>query len=149
MVLCELTFTINKNGTLKIPADLLAKMGLSAGDHIRVAYLTDDGTNNIFREFLLYSGTADDYEEEQQRIAIPSSLLRQANIPPDADIQIACLDGVLIIGIETKLNLDELTTVLEGISAAVNITENLPVDTKSLQMQLKETIDNLRGEYES
>ena len=148
MKVCELTFTVCKGGSLKIPAALLAKMRLSAGDHIRIAYLTDDGAKNAFKEFLFYSEATADYKEEQ-RISIPSSLLQQANIPPDDDIQITCLDGVLIIGAETKLNLSELTAVLEGLTASVDITEDLPTDTASLLMQLKGTIDDLRREYES
>jgi antitoxin component of MazEF toxin-antitoxin module len=143
-----MTFTINKNGELKVPATLLSKMGLSAGDHIRIAYLTEDGMGNTFKEFLLYSEGSDNYGEGQE-IIIPSSLLEQANISSDSDIQIACLDGVLIIGTESKLNLSELAAVLEGVSIAVDVTENLPTDTDSLQLQLKEAIDNLRREYES
>lgn len=103
---------------------------------------------NTFKEFLLYSEGSDNYGEGQE-IIIPSSLLEQANISSDSDIQIACLDGVLIIGTESKLNLSELAAVLEGVSIAVDVTENLPTDTDSLQLQLKEAIDNLRREYES
>lgn len=148
MKVCEMTFTVGKGGSLKIPAALLSKMGLFAGDHVRVAYLTDDGMYNTFKEFLLYSETVTGCGDEQ-RISIPNILLQQANIPPDADIQITCLDGVLIIGAETKLNLSELTAVLEGLTTSADITEDLPTDTASLLMQLKGTIDDLRREYES
>lgn len=75
--------------------------------------------------------------------------MQQANISPDSDIQIVCLDGVLVIGTESKLSLSELAAVLGGISAAVDITEALPSDTESLQIALKKTIDSLKREYES
>ena len=97
---------------------------------------------------MLHSEETNTYGDEL-KITIPSSLLQQANIFPDSDIQIVCLDGVLVIGTESKLNLSELTAVLEGISIVTDVTENLPADTDSLQLQLKDTINNLRREYES
>lgn len=148
MRLCEMTFTISKRGDLKVPAAILTKMGLFAGDHIRIAYLTENGMDNTFKEFMLHSEETNTYGDEL-KITIPSSLLQQANIFPDSDIQIVCLDGVLVIGTESKLNLSELTAVLEGISIVTDVTENLPADTDSLQLQLKDTINNLRREYES
>jgi len=146
--LSEITLTVSKNGKLKFPPFLLKEMGLVPGDHIRIAYLTNDGTANTFKEFLLTSEDLSDISEEQQ-IAVPSRLLQQANIPPDADIQIICLDGAIVIGAEPKLNLKELDAVLEDLSVAVDVTDNLSSDTASLYTQLKRTIENLRREYES
>lgn len=148
MQISEITLTVGKNGKLKVPVSLLKVMGLGPGDHIRVAYLTNDGTTNIFKEFLLAPEEIPDYTDEQ-RIVIPLRLLQQAQISPDSDIQIICLDGALIIGTESELNINELKAVLEGISAAVDVTDNLPSDTVSLCAQLQNTIEDLREEYES
>ena len=76
-------------------------------------YLTENGMDNTFKEFLLYSEEANDYGNGQE-ITIPSSLLQQANISPDSDIQIICLDGVLIIVTDSKLSLSGLAAVLGG-----------------------------------
>ena len=51
MYISELTFTVDRRGSIKIPASVLEKMGLHSGDNIRVAYLTQDGSANQFREF--------------------------------------------------------------------------------------------------
>lgn len=147
MKLRELTLTVSKNGTLKFPSSLLAEMDLHSGDNIRVAYLTQNGTTNLFKEFLLTADDTPSYAEEQ-RIAIPYHLLQQANIPSEADIQIICLDGALIIGIEPTLNSNELTAVLDGLSVVTDIIVQLPSDSASLHTQLIDAIDNLRREYE-
>ena len=57
MYISELTFTVDRRGSIKIPASVLEKMGLHPGDNIRVAYLTQDGSANTFREFLLLPDT--------------------------------------------------------------------------------------------
>lgn len=69
---------------------------------VSLTYLTHDRTTNSFKEFLLTSDDTPDYDEEQ-RITIPYHLLQQANIP---DVQIVCLDGALVIGLEPALNLN-------------------------------------------
>ncbi len=149
MKLRELTLTVSKNGTLKFPSSLLAEMDLHSGDNIRVAYLTKDGTINSFKEFLLAADDTPAYGEEQQRITIPYHLLQQANIPSEADIQIICLDGILIIGIEPALNSAELAAVLDGLSVVTDIIDQIPSDSAPLHTQLMDAIDNLRREYES
>ena len=53
MQILEMTFTVDKRGGMKIPPPVLAKMGLAAGSHVRVAYLTHDGTTNTFCELML------------------------------------------------------------------------------------------------
>lgn len=143
MQLSEITFTVSHNGSLKIPASVLQKMGLLPGNHVRVAYLTQDGQHNSFQEFLL---SADSLEElsDENRFHIPDHLLRQSNIPLDADLQIICLDGLLIICQDAALSSDELGTVLESLRDAGDLVCGLPMEVTQAQSQLEEAIDSLR-----
>lgn len=143
MQLSEITFTVSRNGSLKIPASILQKMGLFPGSHVRVAYLTQDGQRNSFQEFLLSADSLEELSDENQ-FHIPDHLLRQSNIPTDADLQIICLDGLLIICQDTALSQDELNAVLESLRDADSLVGGLPVELSQVQAQLKETINNLQ-----
>lgn len=82
MQILETTFTVDKRGGMKIPASVLTKMGLAAGDHVRVAYLTDDGAANTFCELMLLPNAVDEIDPDKSgAIQIPVELMRQANIP--------------------------------------------------------------------
>lgn len=102
-------------------------MGLVAGDHVRAAYLTEDGTQNTFREFFLTAEGIGDHGEEQ-RVSIPTTLLQQANIPEHSDIQVFCLEGALVFAREEGLDQLELTEVLTSLQAASDVLAGLPDD---------------------
>ena len=155
MKISEIALTANHNGCLKIPAPLLKEMGIVPGDRVRIAYLTDDGTRNTFKEFLV---TAEGIQgqNEDQRIAIPNQLLQQANIPEDADIQVICLDGILVIAHDSGMNQDELADVLDSLWTANDIIARLPDDLEAAWKCLKNFTDDteevlshggLAGEY--
>lgn len=137
MQILETTFTVSDSGNLKIPAAVLRKMGLNPGDHIRVAYLTQDGCRNIFREFFLSADPLDTLSEDD-KIQVPSRLLDQANIPDSADLQILCLDRCLLICQDSSLNTRELSSVFESLQLAENVAESLPIDLSLVRDQLRE-----------
>ena len=91
MRILECTFTVGSGGVLKIPASVMQKMGLLPGDHVRIAYLTRDGQQNLFQEFFLSANPLDELAEDNQ-IKVPTHILEDANIPADADLQILCLN---------------------------------------------------------
>ena len=140
----EVTFTVSHNGCLKIPAPLLKEMGIAPGEHVRIAYLTDNGTRNTFKEFLI-TAEGIQSQNEEQRIAIPNQLLQQANIPEDADIQVICLDGVLVIACDSGMNQDELADVLDSLWSANDIITRLPPDPETAWEHLKNFTDD-KGE---
>lgn len=140
MYISELTFTVDRRGSIKIPTSVLEKMGLFSGDHIRVAYLTQDGAVNTFREFLLLPDTIGETETEEDAIRIPARLMEQANIPSDADLQIACLDGALVICRDTGLQSEELWSVLEGLQTAEHMTSKLPEDAQQALQELERSL---------
>ena len=141
MYISELTFTVDRRGSIKIPASVLEKMGLFSGDHIRMAYLTQDGSVNTFREFLLLPDTIEEAETAgNDVIQIPAQLMEQANIPSDADLQIACLDGALVIFRDAGLRSEDLQPILGGLQAAENLTSILPEDIQQVLLELERSI---------
>lgn len=128
MKIVETTYTINKGGGLKIPSTDLKAMGLNAGEHIRVAYLSRDGIHNDDREFLLSGESIAEDGGGEAQISIPAALMEQANIPQDADLQIVCCDGCIVIMRDSALSIDELTAVLSALETAESLTDQMPMD---------------------
>lgn len=143
MQISESVFTVRKSGNLLIPAAVLQEMGLHPGNHVRIAYLTEDGSKNTFQEFLLSKNPLERLSEEQQ-IQVPSHILETANIPTDADLQIVCLDGFILICQDPTLSLDELTAVLEQLQAI----GELPLSPQETPAQIKERLDELFDYYQ-
>ena len=143
MRISESTFTVGSNGALKIPASVLREMGLLPGDHVRVAYLTCDGQKNSFQEFLLSANPLDKLSEEQQ-IQVPDHILEDANIPSDADLQILCLDGCIVICQDSALNPDELASVLEQLQNVDELTFTLSGGPTQMREQLEELINRFQ-----
>lgn len=145
MQILEMTFTVDKRGGMKIPPPVLAKMGLAAGSHVRVAYLTHDGTTNTFCELMLLPNEADGASpDDDSSIRIPMELMRQANIPQDADLQIACLDGCIVISRDTGLQPEELSSILDSLQLAESFVSMLPGEAQQVLSQLEQTIQNTR-----
>ena len=145
MKIAEMTFTVDGRGNLKIPAAVLREIGLAPGDHVRVAYLTPDGITNPFREFMVLPDSSDETGwMDSDAIRIPVQLMAQANIPADADLQIACLDGGLLICQDTGFQPQELRGVLEGLQAAESLTSMLPQEAQEALLQLEQTINTIR-----
>lgn len=144
MEVLEITCTIGNNGCLNIPAKVLRQMGLGPGEHIRIAYLTNQSQENMFREFLL---TADSLEETENcsHIAVPKELLRQAEIPEDADIQVICSPGAIILTQDPILNADALKKVLSSMDIAAEILEQLPEDTDNALDVLQDAVEEMEG----
>ena len=145
MQVLELIFTVDHRGRLKIPAPVLTKMGLAAGDHVRVAYLTHNGAANTFCELMLLPNAVDGVGlNGDNAIQIPMELMRQANIPQDADLQIACLDGCIVISRDTGLQPEELSSILDSLQLAESYASVLPEEARQVLSQLEQTIQNTR-----
>ena len=143
MYISESVFTIGSAGALEIPAAVLREMGLSAGDPVRVAYLTDDGQQNSFREFLLSANPLGELTDENQ-IKVPDHILEDANLPADADLQILCLNGCILICQDSALTSDELAAVLEQLRTADELTAALPDSPEQIRDQLEEFINRFQ-----
>ncbi|MDO4315385.1 MAG: AbrB/MazE/SpoVT family DNA-binding domain-containing protein [Oscillospiraceae bacterium] len=143
MQITETTFTVSRSGNLKIPASVLREMGLFPGDHIRIAYLTHDGQANSFQEFLLSADPLEDLTDAYQ-LHVPNHLLNRANIPVAADLQIICLNGLIVICPDTVLSPDELSAILKNLQTAEDLIRGLPIGTAQAQAQLEKVINELQ-----
>lgn len=143
MYISESVFTIGNAGALEIPAAVLREMGLHAGDPVRIAYLTHDGQQNSFREFLLSANSLDKLTDEDQ-IRVPDRILSDANLPADADLQILCLNGCIVICQDSVLSSDELAAVLEQLRTADELTAALPDSPELVCGQLEEFINRFQ-----
>lgn len=59
-------------------------------------------------------------------LQIPQQLLEQAGIDSNAEVQIACMDGAIIITGDTPLTEDELSEVIGRLRAVNDLTEHFP-----------------------
>lgn len=143
MQISETTFTVSSSGSLTIPEPVLREMGLAPGNAVRVAYLTQDGQRNPFQEFLLSADPLDKLSEEQQ-LRVPNELLEQSNIPADADLQIFCLDGCIVICQDSALNTDELASILESLQNADELACTLSGEPERMREQLEELINRFQ-----
>lgn len=120
------------------------------GDHVRMAYLTHDGVTNTFREFMLMPDAMDSPAPDgSDAIHIPVQMMQQAGIPQDADLQIACLDGCIVICQDTSFQTEELLSVLESLQTAEHLTSALPDEAQQVLQQLGQAIQSIREEAET
>lgn len=151
----ELGFSVSADGSLLIPASVLKEMGVKAGATVQVAYLTHDGLTNTFQEFMLSSIAVDEPDAEgDDSIRIPMRLMAQANIPEDADLQIACFNGGILICQDTGLQPQELCGILEGLQAAEKSASMLSGNVRQALFQLEQMTNTTQeregaGENES
>ena len=145
MQILEMTFTVDKRGGIRIPASVLAKMGLAAGDHVRIAYLTHDGASNTFCELMLLPNAVDEIDlVKSGAIQIPVELMCQANIPQDADLQIACLNGCIVISPDTGIQPEELDYILKNLQMAESLASMLPGEVRQALLQLEQTVQSFQ-----
>lgn len=141
----ESTYIIDVNGRLTIPADELRGMGLSVGEKVFVAFITDDSHQNRLHEFLM-SSTSFLNEDDTKSIAIPAQLMDDAGINPNAELKIICTDGVILIAEDATLHSDELNGILRQLDMANQLFEQLPDDPQAALSTL-ELITDEEGEY--
>ena len=123
----------------------MTRMGLAAGDHVRVAYLTHNGAANTFCELMLLPNAVDGVGlNGDNAIQIPMELMRQANIPQDADLQIACLDGCIVISGDTGLQPEELSSILDSLQLAESFASVLPGEARQVLSRLEQAVQNMK-----
>lgn len=108
-----------------IPADDLAEMGLTAGQEVFVVYIADDDMADRYKEFAISAVSLSELNDAQ-RIAIPNALLQEAGIDPGCELQIACIEGTIIIAEDTAMSEEELYEVIERLRAINSLAPNQP-----------------------
>lgn len=101
--LVELALQLKEDGTIEIPIEALEQMGILTGEEIQLIYMAESEDNlvNASKEFLL-TRTAQDVEtemttEQEVSFQVPVALLKDAGIPLEADLEIVCRNGKIII----------------------------------------------------
>lgn len=111
MKIIELTAKTGIDGSLTVPAKVMREVGVTAGQSVCLAYISDAGERNIFREFLVTpKGFAEAMPPEPDigEFEIPSDLLAAAGIPDDSDVTITCVEGAIVITQDDAQGLSEL-----------------------------------------
>lgn len=143
MNISEFKQKVNGEGVLQISADVMQEMGLSAGDEVYIAYLTEDGARNLYCELYLSPHPVDESAPEPD-IKIPSTLLEQANISAEDEIRIVCLDGAILIHRDSSFSLDEMNKLLNSLGIAAELTGGLNSDPQIAIEQLEKQIQLLQ-----
>lgn len=66
-------------------------------------------------ELLIASASLQELDSAPKSIAIPDELMENAGIMPDADIQIICGQGVILITAQASMSTSELREVLQSL----------------------------------
>ena len=151
MMISELTYKVDLTGELIVPAEIISEMGLGAGDTVHIAYISNDGISNDYREFLLSESGIGNSDVDDQTIQIPSQLLEQANIPAESDLQIVCLDGIIMICRITSFAIGELEEILQRLKKAQQFTDyyGFERDLADIRDRLGSFIEQLQEEGEN
>ena len=121
--LVEMEGKMTENGCIEIPAVVLEQAGICTGDTVKLVYMAEDGElKNTAKEFLLARAGQDVAEELAKEI--PEELLRDAGIPMDADLDIVCQEGRIIILPSELVQGTEVPEELLAICRELGITED-------------------------
>lgn len=104
MILREIFLETNENGVLLVNDHILSQMGIGKNEQIYIAYLCSSDTEivNEFREFILTKDGVDKIQreiemEEEVSLTIPNELMIDAGIPLEADLDVICKKGLIVI----------------------------------------------------
>ena len=100
--LVEMEGRVTENGCIEIPMTVLDQAGICTGDAIKLIYMAEEEeVKSAAKEFLLVKNDQDVVEElaREQRVSlqIPEELLQDAGISMDADLDIVCQNGRIVI----------------------------------------------------
>ena len=101
--LVEMEGKMTENGCIEIPAVVLEQAGICTGDTVKLVYMA---------------------KEENIAFQIPEELLRDAGIPMDADLDIVCQEGRIIILPSELVQGTEVPEELLAICRELGITED-------------------------
>lgn len=104
MILREIFLATNENGELLVNDHILSQMGIGKNEQIYIAYLCPSNTEiaNEFREFILTKDGVEKIQretemEEEVSLTIPNELMINAGIPLEADLDVICKKGLIVI----------------------------------------------------
>ena len=115
ITIVEDKYTVDESGRLIIPVEAIHEMGLDIGDDVFVSFISNGQEANVYRELLIASASLQELDSAPKSITIPDELMENAGIMPDADIQIICGQGVILITAQASMSTSELREVLQSL----------------------------------
>lgn len=127
--LVEMEGRVTENGCIEIPMTVLDQTGICTGDAIKLIYMTEEEeVKSAAKEFLLVRNDQDVVEElaREQRVSlqIPEELLQDAGISMDADLDIVCQNGRIVIFSSELLKEMEIPEEVMEICNELGISED-------------------------
>lgn len=122
MKMIEFQSTVDEQGRLTVPVQLLHEMELAVGDTVKLACIINSAgpKRSVFKEFVLTTGGAAALEDDgDTELTLPHALLEAADIPVDSDLEIICTSGAVVI-LEADL-LDSLPDDLRELFGELGI----------------------------
>jgi hypothetical protein len=95
-----LSATVNKDGSLTIPAFAVRGLGYKKGDEVSLAVPTENCACRCADSELLIARVCDErtgYTTDGDELSIPAALLQNAGIPLDNAFSVLSAEGVLVI----------------------------------------------------
>lgn len=127
--LVEMEGRVTENGCIEIPMTVLDQAGICTGDAIKLIYMAEEEeVKSAAKEFLLVKNDQNVVEElaREQRVSlqIPEELLQDAGIPMDADLDIVCQSGRIVIFSSELLKETEIPEEVMEICNELGISED-------------------------
>ena len=127
--LVEMEGRVTENGCIEIPMTVLDQTGICTGDAIKLIYMAEEEeVKSAAKEFLLVRNDQDVVEElaREQRVSlqIPEELLQDAGISMDADLDIVCQNGRIVIFSSELLKEMEIPEEVMEICNELGISED-------------------------
>lgn len=128
MKLIEMRTSVDKQGSIILPGELLGTAGLKPSDEVRVTLaVVQEETENLCPQLVItpqglgvavqLSGWREDDEEGD--LTLPNDLLEAAEIPEGSDLEIVCTTGAIVI-MESDI-LDSLPDELRDLFGELGI----------------------------
>ena len=127
--LVEMEGRVTENGCIEIPMTVLDQTGICTGDAIKLICMAEEEeVKSASKEFLLVRNDQDVVEElaREQRVSlqIPEELLQDAGISMDADLDIVCQNGRIVIFSSELLKETEIPEEVMEICNELGISED-------------------------
>ena len=101
--LVEMIGRMNEKGCIEVPVVLMEQTGIRTEDEVRLLYIAagENDFRNEAKEFLISRADNDPGEkilnDTNVELKLPPELLKDANIPMDANLDIVCMDKKIVI----------------------------------------------------
>ena len=115
ITIVEDKYSVDESGRLIIPVEAIHEMGLDIGDDVFASFISNGQEANVYRELLIASASLQELDSAPKSITIPDELMENAGIMPDADIQIICGQGVILITAQASMSTSELREVPQSL----------------------------------